>query len=378
MMKHPSRVAKLIAGIVMCLGGFATTGAFAAEGSIPAPFRENAKQKTVELEFPYWSYILKATVFDAGRSDRRGHDLSFKWDNSRARWGNKSKTAMEGNRLYFQAFDDQNLEALVKVRERMEKLPTKYAFDTLTRDQQLAYWLNLYNVTLVEHLVKTYPTKRLQDTLYGDGSLLDQKLLNVAGVPLSLNDIHHRILIPKWRDPLVMYGLFHGYVSSPNLRREAYTAENVYDLLADNAKEFVNSIRGVVADGSELHVAELYEINAALFPNWDHDLRAHLNQYLNPGYAALAGQTTELYADTQDYYIADLSLGITMDRTMGVNLGEDIAGYERTVARGGRGFPGHVIAYASKVQKKKSRQKATVSVEEVDDSTEKTKKSKDK
>ncbi|WP_417449346.1 DUF547 domain-containing protein [Kordiimonas sp.] len=333
--------------------------------TVPEPFRESALHPTVKLEFPYWSYILKATVFDAGRSDRRGKNLTFNWEKSRASWGNKSKTALEGNRLYFEAFDEQNLKTLVQIRQRMEKMPTELSLDTWTRDQQLAYWLNLYNITLVEQLVKAYPIQRLKDTLYGDAGLLDKQVLTVAGVSLSLNDIHHRILIPKWRDPIVMYGLFHGYVSSPNLRREAYTAENVHDLLADNAKEFVNSLRGVVARGSVLHIAELYGINAALFPDWDRDLRVHLNQFLNPGYAALAGQTTELHADIKDYYIADLSLGITVDRMMGANLGQDIAGYERTVGGGAKSFPAHVIAYARKIQKKKARLKGTVTIDEV-------------
>ena len=332
--------------------------------TVPEPFRESAQQKTVEIDFPYWNYILGATVFDAGRSDRRSHRLTFSWEKSRAKWGNRSKTALEGNRVYFQAYDDkQNFDALVQVRERMEQLPSQYPMASWTRNQQLAYWLNLYNVTMMEQLVRIYPVKQLDDVLYDEDSLLDRKILNVAGISLSLNDIHHRILIPKWRDPMIMYGLFHGYVGSGNLRQEAYTDENVHELLQDNGEEFVNSLRGAVVDGDVLHVAALYERNARLFPDFYPDLRAHIISLLDPAYAALAENINTIDADTSDYYIADLSLGVTIDRKMGQILTLEIEGYERTVGRGPH-VPGHVIAYAAEIQKKKAKQKPNVTVEE--------------
>ena len=353
---------------VFALVFFAATTAGAAgkeQESVPAPFRDSAPHKTVKVEFPYWDYILSATVFEAGRSDRRAGRMTFTWEKSRAQWGNRKKTALEGNRVYFQAYDEQNFAALVQVRERLEGLPGKDPMATWTRNQQLAYWLNLYNVAMVEQLVRAYPLRQLENPLYGEDGLLDKKILNVAGVSLSLNDIHHRILIPKWHDPIIMYGLFHGYVGSPNLRQEAYTDENVYDLLADNAAEFVNSIRGATVKDNTLRVSELYRVNAALFPNFDEDVRAEVLSHLDFSYAALAQGASKVEADRSDYYIADLNLGVAVDRNMGRNLGREVEGYESRPGYGHVKVPAHVLAYVAKIQKKKARQKPNVTIEEV-------------
>ena len=358
------------AAVTMAWAGITPTQGTETNPLTRASFATSAPQKTVKVEFPYWDYILSATVFDAGRSDRKRRSLTFGWEKSRAKWGNRSKTALEGNKIYFQAYDRRNFAELVKVRERMEGLPDKTPMALWTRNQQLAYWLNLYNIAMVEQLVRAYPVKNLDDLLYDDESLLDRKVLTVAGVALSLNDIHHRILIPNWQDPLVMYGLFHGYVGSPNLRQEAYTDENVYDLLADNAAEFVNSLRGATVDGDTLHVAELYRVNAALFPNFETDVRAHVIKHLDLAYAALAEGTTYVEADTRDYYIADLNLGVTSDRGMGRSLSQDVGGYESKAGSARIKLPAHVLAYAAKIQKKKAKLKPNVSVEEYVESDE--------
>jgi hypothetical protein len=208
-----------------------------------------------------------------------------------------------------------------------------------------------------------------------------QKLLRVAGVKLSLDDIHHDILIAKWQDPLVMYGLWQGYVGGPNILREAFTASNVYDLLRENAAEFINSNRGARMRGDRLVVSSYYAENMALFPEGEGQLRAPLADYADPYYVPRILNADEMSMTTDDYYIADLFEGVPRD----VNPNASNAAALQTAAGGPEwanfaaissaaaawnNVPPHVISYIMEIRKKKSSRAANVEVEEYQDAPE--------
>ncbi|WP_020398007.1 DUF547 domain-containing protein [Kordiimonas gwangyangensis] len=359
-MFHRTRIARIISVSAITLALTSINATAASTGAYFMADPTPAAEKADDFAYPYWDYILRTTVISPGMSDRTSNPVTIKVDNSRFHWGNKNPTAIEGNRIYLGAFEGENLNTLIQIRERMEGLPITNPMDTWTPDERLAYWLNLYNIAMVEQLAKHYPKRILKDLLYGEEALLDQKVLKVGGVPLSLNDIHHRIVLAKWDNPLVMYGFFHGYVGSPNIRREAYKPETVWSQLHQNAVEFINSNRGAKVRGGKLRVSELYRINAALFPNFDRDVKKHVIEYLQPGYAALAENSRSVVAETDDYYTTDIEMGITFDHQKGDDMLEDTAlallGRETLSVAVRNGWPSHVGVYMREVNRKHERE----------------------
>ncbi|NVJ71643.1 MAG: DUF547 domain-containing protein [Alphaproteobacteria bacterium] len=343
-------------------------------GSDYQQFSEYSEKEVIQVSYHDWSYILKTTVFEGGMSDRSYAPPPTPGVGRKVYKGNSSPTRYEGNRLYFMAFmEDSNQKAIHRIRRELEAMPGAVPMAEWTKNQQLAYWLNLYNITVVEQIGKAYPETNIRSLLYGRKGILDKKLLTVAGEKLSLNDIHHKILIPNWNDPLIMYGLFHGYVGSPNIRKEAYTARNVYQMLRENAAEFINSNRGMVRDGDNLRVAELYQINKALFPDWNKDLKAHLEAFATADYVPAIRRAGKVRAKTEDYYIADLYQGVTHDdnpfaasSAVFAEMGNEMQQF--TDSRGApivaSKFPPHVLDYVMKIRTKKSRKEGTVGVEE--------------
>lgn len=347
-------------------------------------YTEAATRQTLDIRYEDWSYILKTTVFEAGRSDRTHAAPPEPGIGRRIVKGNTSSTRFEGNRLYFPAFEGENLVALKRIRAEVEAMPDMVPLAEWTRNQQLAYWLNLYNITLVELLAERYPEQELRSLLYGkgrSGGLLNEPALTVAGVTLSLNDIHHNILIPGWNDPLVMYGLFHGFVGSPNIRSEAYRAETVWQQLEDNAREFINSNRGTRMNGSILRVAEIYSDNLALFPEGPEGLKAHLAAYADPGYAERFAAASQVRATLSDYYVADLFQGYATD--VNPNAGNSAAIVEALTGSSGADIaqwmsatmdrqyfsaaPGHVMEYLAKIREKRAKREGEVSIEEFEE-----------
>ncbi len=341
-------------------------------------FNVHSQVSTFEIAYNDWSYILSATVFEAGRSDRYSAPRPEPGIGRRVIKGNTSSTRFEGNRLYFLAFDDANLAALLRIRAELAAVPGEVPIAEWTKNQQLAYWLNLYNVTIISELAQRYPEQELRSLLYGKRGLLDKKLLKVAGVKLSLNDIHHNIILANWDDPLVIYGLFHGYVGCANIRPEAYTADKVWEQLKDNAVEFVNSNRGARMRGNVLNVSAIYEDNTELFPS-EAALRSHIAAYADPSFAERVRGASRIKADVTDYYIADLFQGVVNDTNPN-------AGNPSAVVQGLRGrdaallsdmfmpkmlpsgAPKVVMEYLGKIREKKASREGQVSVEEYESS----------
>ncbi len=284
-------------------------GAIASE-DVPEPFWDFDPNSELTINYADVDAILNAMVVSVGRSTREKLQPASAPTGTRLKASVKRATSMEGNRFRFEAFDDNPLyrQILSGVRSDLEKIPGQIPLKHFTRSEQLAYWLNLYNISLLDRLAQIYPERNLKQELTGRNSILNEKFLNVSGIPLSLNDIHYTIL--RWNydsNPMVIYGLYQGVVGGPNIRNIAYTGENVHRLLEDNAREFINSNRGTYPAGDgDFRVSELYARNLGYFDNLDSHLKGHLLRYIEGTEEQELLEATRLIANLEDWTINDV------------------------------------------------------------------------
>jgi hypothetical protein len=157
------------------------------------------------------------------------------------------------------------------------------------RAEQLAYWINLYNALIVRLVVDHYPVASIQDiaaeaSASGPGPWR-QELVEVEGVPLSLNDIAHRILRPIWRDPRIHYALSCGAVSCPNLQPEPFDAAHLEQQLNEAAMAYVNGSQCIRIEGDHLALSSMFRWYHDDFGPTDRDVINHLLAYAEPGLA---------------------------------------------------------------------------------------------
>ncbi len=283
--------------------------AVASPAPVPEVFQRFDDTSNFTINYTDVDVVLGTMVVDVGRSTREKAQEQRAQTGTRMKTKVKVDTASEGNRFYFEEFEDNERyqQVLSDVRKNLEAVPNQVPLGAFNRNEQLAYWLNLYNVAMLDQLVKMYPERNLKKELTGRKSFLDDKILNVAGHELSLNDIQYGILANNYpNDPLVMYGLYQGIIGGPNIRKSAYTGAAVRRQLADNAEEFVNSNRGTQALDGDFEVSSFYDRNRHYFPNFDADLKNHLMTYIE-GEERVALQTvSRLDPDIDDWTITDL------------------------------------------------------------------------
>jgi hypothetical protein len=368
MLKHISS-----ALLVFCVFLAVNQTANSATSSVPEPFRGFDDNSRYVISYDDLTAVLRTVVVDVGRSTRQVAQASKAATGTRLKSSVKRSSASEGNRFYFETFknNEEARQLLNNIKTSLEQLPTEASLEYFSRDEQLAYWLNLYNVTILNEIVDVYPKSNLKKVLVGKHSILSKKLLNVAGIPLSLNDIEFNILKPNYdNNPLIFYGLYQGIIGGPNIRRRAFTGNDVWRALTNNAIEFVNSNRGTYSNdkkGEVFRVSSLYDRNRSFFPDFNSDLSAHLMQYVEGYERKMLAKATKLKPDINDWTITSLEGGYRdFGGSFATNSAALLDAVKSTVPSsntGGGATLGASVAYASSAVAAKSQKYSRIDPE---------------
>jgi hypothetical protein len=111
------------------------------------------------------------------------------------------------------------------------------------RGDQIAFWINAYNAYTVKLVLDHYPLRSIRSIGFLPGSAFKRKFIpldRVAGGELSLDDIEHRILRPRFRDPRIHFAIVCASRSCPILRDEAYRGRDLDAQLDDAARSFLS------------------------------------------------------------------------------------------------------------------------------------------
>lgn len=238
------------------------------------------------------------TAHDAGSNERVDH---APWDSFLAR--HVAPGADGINRITYAALPAEDRAAITAYLDGLGEV----AVGRLGRDEQFAYWANLYNALTVRLVVERWPVGSIRDIdispgLFADGPW-DKKLIRIEGEEISLNDIEHRILRPIWKDPRVHYAVNCASLGCPNLDRHAVTADGLSGVLDRLAREYVNHPRGWTIDGARLTVSSLYDWYKEDFGGSAQGVIAHLSAHSTPERAMLLRGRTRIDRYRYDWAI---------------------------------------------------------------------------
>ncbi|MFO6445951.1 DUF547 domain-containing protein [Erythrobacter sp. NE805] len=263
------------------------------------------------IDYSIWDEAMKSIVISMGPSLREGAprpDPSF---GTRRQYGHVSRFRLEGTRVMFSFLDSDVIASFTEYRKDLENTANIVDIQSLSRNEQLAYWINLHNVAMVEQIANAWPIRQPREIKVGGVPLDDAPFITVEGIRLSPRDIREKIVYRYWKDPAVIYGFWRGEIGGPSLQKEAYNADNVARLLTRGAMDYVNSLRGSQESGGKLQVAELYrEAAPFFFPDFEKDVRAHLARYADEKTAALLEKTSGADPVINEHDIADIEGGV--------------------------------------------------------------------
>lgn len=178
------------------------------------------------------------------------------------------------------------------------------------RDEQMAYWINLYNALTVQVILDHYPVDSIRDIdisgFFSDGPW-GKELVTIEGQDVSLDDIEHRILRPIWRDPRIHYAVNCASIGCPDLQPEPFRAADLDAQLDAAAEGYVNDPRGAVVDGDDLVVSSIYEWFQEDFGGSDRGVIEHLRTHADADLEATLDRFSSFDDDRYDWSLNDAS-----------------------------------------------------------------------
>lgn len=264
-----------------------------------------------QLDFDAWDFILSETVLFMGPSTRLRSSQDSPQVGTRLNRSHTSPYKMEGNKVLYSLMTDEVKADMKAYAKELMDLGNRLDIPALPRNEQLAYWINLHNAVLVTTISDNYPGPSRRPSLIkpidgSDAKLHDAHLIQMSGMQFSLRDIREKIVFPNWENADVPFAFHLGHLGSPSLANTAYTAKNLRQQLANNANEFVNSLRGY-RDGRISPY--LREISPWYYPEMSQKLDAYFRTRMRPEVYADFKSMGASKKNRDDLMIADMTGG---------------------------------------------------------------------
>lgn len=173
-----------------------------------------------------------------------------------------------------------HLAGFIKKASKMDKKE----LEALSREEQIAFWINLYNATILRRVAAKYPVKSVKEIK----GLFDKEKLKVAGQAFTLNGLQDYLLGKDFQENRVLFALVSGTKSSPSLRKEAYCGRLLERQLEEDLKSFLSQPANLYATEAGILLSPVLEPLAK---------RGTLRDFLNKAGSSLPPNVSKSLAD---------------------------------------------------------------------------------
>jgi len=138
----------------------------------------------------------------------------------------------------------------------LEKTETK----KLSPNEQFAYYINAYNAWTIKLILSAYPgLKSIRELGNVIKSPWKKKIARIDGDVLTLDNIEHDILRPRFKDPRIHFAVNCASKSCPPLRSEPYEADVLDKQLREMTELFINNPERNRLEGNTLYVSRIFK-----------------------------------------------------------------------------------------------------------------------
>ena len=159
-----------------------------------------------------------------------------------------------------------------------------------SREQQYAFWINVYNAHVIQVVIDNYPVRSIKD-IGGAvfGQIWDKEFIKLQAFHpegdddlLSLNDVEHGILRPTFKDARVHAAVNCASYSCPVLMAGAFTADKLEEQLERQMRGFVNDpLRNkITPTGKRAEISEIFKWFEDDFKRDHGSIREYLQKYI--------------------------------------------------------------------------------------------------
>jgi Protein of unknown function, DUF547 len=132
--------------------------------------------------------------------------------------------------------------------ERLVRQVQKAIPSQLDREEQLAFWINAYNILTIDLVAEHYPVAGIKDIGSFFSPVWDIEVATIEGRSISLGGIEHETLRPMG-EPRIHAAIVCASISCPPLSRTAFRAETLEEDLSKAMRAWLgNPGKGIRID----------------------------------------------------------------------------------------------------------------------------------
>ena len=166
------------------------------------------------------------------------------------KWGKVLSRIVDANGMV----DYQAAKSDVEFKEVIELYSSQHPDASWSREEAMAFWINVYNVFTIKLITDNLPLKSIKDI----GEPWDIKFIELQGKSYSLNQVEHEILRPKYKDPRIHFAVNCASFSCPKIPAYPITAENLNAQLDKLSSDFLaDTDRNKIAS-SKVEISQIF------------------------------------------------------------------------------------------------------------------------
>ncbi len=142
-----------------------------------------------------------------------------------------------------------------------------------SREDKIAYWINLYNAFTIQTVLEKYPLASIMDI--DGGQVWKTRKLKIDGKEYTLDAIEKEILIKDLKEVRVHFAVNCAAASCPPLLNAAYSAADLENQLDDRTRSFINNSKYNKISALSAEISQIFQWYAADFG----DVKAFLAKY---------------------------------------------------------------------------------------------------
>ena len=182
-------------------------------------------------------------------------------------------TVEEGLINYSKLKTDDNLTKLI---ERVQDADLK-SLDEITKK---AFYINAYNLLVINEIVKIYPISSVQDK----GGFFDRNKVRIAGEMITLNNFEKQRILKQFDDPRLHFVLVCGATGCPPITAFAYRPEALEQQLDTQTKIALNNPNFIKVAGDKIGLSQIFDWYAEDFGTDKKSIIRFINKYRTIGF----------------------------------------------------------------------------------------------
>lgn len=162
---------------------------------------------------------------------------------------------------YVSASGDVDYKSIKANKKELEAITKTFSATSVltswSKNDQLAFWINTYNVFTIDLVVNHYPIKSIQNL--DGGKTWDVKRIAIGGKKYSLNNIENDIIRPQFKDARIHFAVNCAAKSCPPILNSAFFGKTLDEQLDAVTKKFISNTKYQNITSGKMTLSKIFD-----------------------------------------------------------------------------------------------------------------------